>query len=80
MPKRAPAIKTTKASELMGAYEIAEFLGVQPAVVYNWYKRGLLPLPVARLRMGPVWIRSQITPLKKHWPTDEAHGKVKRPH
>jgi predicted DNA-binding transcriptional regulator AlpA len=69
--------KVVKATELMGAAEVAEYLGVKPTTVYNWHKRGLMMPPIANLSMGPVWIRSQIEALKKFPPTNPNHPPVK---
>jgi hypothetical protein len=54
--------------ELVGVAEAAELLGVSKAVLCErrrtvWVPGAALPVfpePVARLRCGPVWLRSQI--------------------
>lgn len=38
-----------------GTAEIAEACGVTQQAVSNWLKRGTMPQPTFRLRMGPVW-------------------------
>jgi hypothetical protein len=38
-----------------GTAEIAEVMGVSPQAVSNRLKRGKIPPPTVRLRMGPVW-------------------------
>jgi predicted DNA-binding transcriptional regulator AlpA len=41
--------------KLLGIAEIAEALDQKAATVAQWYHRGQLPEPVAKLKMGPVW-------------------------
>jgi len=45
---------------LVGQAEIAELAGVRPGSVGVMAARGQLPAPVAELRMGRVWLRSDI--------------------
>lgn len=44
-----------KRLDLVGTYEIAQRLGWTSARVSLYARRGLLPEPLVRLRMGPVW-------------------------
>lgn len=45
-----------------GVREIADALGEDPRVVSNWWRRGKLPEPSARLYMGPMWTAAAIRP------------------
>jgi hypothetical protein len=49
--------RSVDVSELVGAAEIAERLGLnKPSVVHDWRQRhDDFPKPIARLRMGLVW-------------------------
>lgn len=48
-------------SELVGINEIAEMAGVSRQAVVNWRARfGNFPTPVADLKAGPIFIRSQV--------------------
>lgn len=50
--------------DLLGVHEVAQFAGVTSAAVANWRKRfDSFPAPVAELRSGPVFKKSQI----RHW-------------
>lgn len=40
---------------LYGIAEIADATGQRRQTVAQWYARGKLPEPTARLAMGPVW-------------------------
>lgn len=51
-----PAIGDT----LVGTAEAAEMLGVEKPRLAKWRRSGVVPPPLAELRMGPVWLRSQI--------------------
>lgn len=53
-------VSDASASELLGVAEVAEALGVQPALISVWYRRDKLPAPVAKLAATPVWTRGQI--------------------
>jgi chromosome partitioning protein len=47
--------------DLIGLYEIAEMAGVTPPAVANWRSRSLdFPKPVAELKSGPIFRRSDI--------------------
>lgn len=48
------------AEDLVGLAEIAELFGVERQYVFRWAKRRDFPQPVIRLRMGPIWRRSEI--------------------
>lgn len=43
-------------THLLGTAEVADAVGVTSQAVSNWIKRGQVPEPFARLRMGPVWL------------------------
>jgi predicted DNA-binding transcriptional regulator AlpA len=49
--------------KLLGIAEVARATRQRPATVAQWYKRGKLPKPIARLAMGPVWTERAIA----HW-------------
>jgi len=38
-----------------GTYEVAKYCKVTKQAVWQWRKRGKMPEPVAKLKMGPVW-------------------------
>lgn len=46
--------------DLVGQAEIAEMAGTKSSTVGVWVTRGLLPAPVAQLKCGRVWLRSDI--------------------
>jgi len=46
--------------QLMGMYEVAEFMDVAYKTVTMWKHRGKLPAPVAELRGATVWLRQDI--------------------
>lgn len=48
--------------KLYGTKEIAEELGMRPATLSMWLKRGKIPTPDAQLSMGPVWTARRIEP------------------
>lgn len=54
-----------KPDDLLGAWEVAGVLGVTKQAVFNRRREGTFPEPFRQLRMGPIWLRSQIEPLKK---------------
>jgi len=46
---------------LVGLYEFAKLAGVTPQAVSNWRNRYEdFPVPVAELRMSPIWTESQV--------------------
>lgn len=51
---------TESPTEIMGGYEIAEFLGWSPGRTWAAISRGQLPPPWRQLRMGAVWRREDI--------------------
>jgi uncharacterized protein YjcR len=51
--------------QVMGIAEIADTLGMRPATVAQWYRRGKLPKPDAVLKMGPVWKEATIERWRK---------------
>jgi len=51
----------TKLPALVGMSEIAELAGVPRNTVNVWLGRGKLPPPAARLALGPIWLKSDIT-------------------
>lgn len=46
--------------ELFGVSEVADYYGVSKQVIANWQVRGKLPLPIVKLKMGPIWYKSQL--------------------
>jgi transposase len=46
--------------DLVGPIEIAEMFGVHQLTVYRWKRDGILPIPDATLRRGPVWMKQTI--------------------
>ena len=46
--------------ELLGTAEVAELLHVERPRIGRWLALGKMPEPIARLRAGPIWWRSQI--------------------
>jgi hypothetical protein len=49
--------------DLVGLAEAAEVLGVAPGVVSSRRARGAFPEPIATLKCGPIWHRSDIEAL-----------------
>jgi len=49
-----------KRAKLYGIAEIAGAIAARPETVAQWYRRGKLPEPTARLKMGPVWSAADI--------------------
>ena len=52
--------------ELVGSAEAAEILGVEGPRVNRWRKSGVMPVPVAELRCGPIWLREDVEALAQH--------------
>ena len=50
--------------DLVGTAEAAEILGVERPRIGRWRKYGVMPDPVAELKAGPVWYRTQIVGMK----------------
>jgi predicted DNA-binding transcriptional regulator AlpA len=46
--------------ELVGLHEAAELLHRSKSAIRDRMRAGTFPAPVAELRCGPVWLRSQI--------------------
>jgi len=46
--------------ELWGVAEIAANLGLARETVYYHWRRPGFPKPVARLKMGPVWLADEV--------------------
>ena len=46
--------------KLYGIREIADEINARPETVAQWYRRGKLPEPSAKLAMGPVWTERRI--------------------
>lgn len=46
--------------DLCGPTEAAQILGVERTRVPRWFKEGLMPPPVSRLKIGVVWLRVDI--------------------
>lgn len=49
---------------LVGTAEAAAMLGIERPRIGRYAAQGKLPPPVARLAMGPVWLRTQIEDLR----------------
>jgi predicted DNA-binding transcriptional regulator AlpA len=45
---------------LVGIAEIARLAGVEKNTVYVWYRRGLMPEPLAQLSCGRIWSKHDI--------------------
>jgi hypothetical protein len=50
-----------RALDIVGITEISELTNVGTKSVRNWYVRGIMPPPDAKLACGPIWRRSTIT-------------------
>jgi predicted DNA-binding transcriptional regulator AlpA len=46
--------------ELLGLAELAELYGVTKATASNWSRRHTFPQPHQHLKMGPVWLKSDV--------------------
>jgi hypothetical protein len=57
---------------LVGTYEIAQLLGVQPMTIHQWRRRAYLsfPEPVLTLRIGPIWDEGEVVSWAKE------HGRL----
>lgn len=55
-------MSTIEPADLMGAAEVAAYLGWKPSRVADyWSKRAAgIPDPIIRLKCGPIWRRSDI--------------------
>ena len=52
----------SKPLDLVGLAEISEWLGVSKQAVTNWRGRhDNFPAPIAELKSGPVWLRSEVS-------------------
>lgn len=47
-------------TELIGAAEVAEILGVTPSTVSAYLARGQMLAPLLTLACGPIWLRADI--------------------
>lgn len=47
-------------TDLLGLSEIAELYGVHRNTANNWSRQRDFPLPIAQLKMGPVWSKTQV--------------------
>lgn len=61
-------------TELIGPGEICELLNAKGNTVANWRRRGLLPEPIATVKMGPLWTRTQI----ETWAAERAAKKEEK--
>lgn len=50
--------------EIYGIWEAAEFLGITRQAIFLRRKNSKFPEPYRELKMGPVWLHSQLEPLK----------------
>ncbi len=53
--------------ELLGVAEVAEALGVSKQRVSELASQESFPLPIARLRSGPIWQRSALARFMRAW-------------
>jgi chromosome partitioning protein len=53
-------LQVSRKLDLVGVAEIAMTLGTSRAQVSRWSLRDDFPMPVARLRMGPIWMRADV--------------------
>lgn len=56
----APATLVTRKTALVGNTEIAEMVGVDRGLIGQWVARGKLPVPIAHLACGRIWLKSDI--------------------
>ena len=61
--------------DLVGLAEVAELLGTRRQQAVRWTQQADFPEPVARLRMGPIWRRADVTRWAKQ---REPNGRRKR--
>jgi hypothetical protein len=61
---------------LVGTAEAAEILGVERPRIAKWLRNGVIPTPLAKTAMGPVWLRSQI---EAALPEADARRRNRRP-
>lgn len=52
--------KTQIASELVGASEAAQLLGVQTSTLTSYLSRGQVLTPLVTLACGPLWLRRDL--------------------
>lgn len=55
----------TTHTDLLGLSEIAELYGVHRNTANNWSRQRDFPLPIAQLKMGPVWSREEVVAWKR---------------
>lgn len=58
-------------TDLLGLSEIAELYGVHRNTANNWSRQRDFPLPIAQLKMGPVWSKAEVVA----WRTPAAQQK-----
>ncbi len=63
-------------TDVVGATEAHEILGVELQRISRWRKAGKLPPPYCDLRLSPVWVRADIVRLAK---TGDFNGATKPP-
>jgi predicted DNA-binding transcriptional regulator AlpA len=57
-------------TDFLGLSEIAELYGVHRNTANNWSRQRDFPLPIAQLKMGPLWRREDVVAWKRpaHFP------------
>lgn len=56
----ATMLPMPKKLDLVGVAEVALLLGTSRAQISRWALRDDFPDPVARLRMGPIWMKDDV--------------------